>query len=148
MRDKRTIIIKNPRLQKIRNNLRSVLIEAIHVRTKNIRNQLKDLKKNPDGTRRTIDDLTKEELKKYRALQEEENYLRDLSYRSICMCVACGKGERDMVYNKAYDAWYCTECYNLHRAHAKKLAKKKKEGAAKPQGHEEKALDELYKTFL
>jgi hypothetical protein len=53
-----------------------------------------------------------------------------------------------MIYNKSYDAWYCTECYGLHRAHAKKLSEKGKKGAVKPEGHEEETIDELYKTFL
>jgi len=148
MRDKRTIIIKSPRLQKIRNGLRDILLEAVSTKWRDLNNKRKQLKFNPDGTRRTIDDLSPGELKQYRTYQEQQSELRMLSQRSICMCVACGKGGRDMVYNKAYDAWYCTECYGLHRGHAKKLAKRKKEGATKPQGHEEKAVDELYRTFL
>ncbi len=148
MRDKRAIIIKDQKLQKIRNNLRDLLIQAYHVQWKKIHDKRRKMVFNNDGTRRSIDDLPREELRLYRDLQEQENKLSDLLDRSILVCVTCGKGDRDMVYNKAYDAWYCTECYNLHRAHAKKLAKDKKKDAAKPQGHEEKATDELYKTFL
>ena len=148
MRDKQAIIIKNPRLQKIRNGLRDILLEAVLAKSKSFRNQMQNLKKSPDGTRRSIRDLSPDEVKQYRDYQEQQSELRMLSQRSICMCVSCGKGDRDMVYNKAYDAWYCTECYGLHRAHAKKLAKKKKTGTADPEGHEEEAIDELYKTFL
>jgi hypothetical protein len=144
MRDKRAIVIKNPRLQKIRNNLRDIILEAVLAKSKRIRNQMQNLKKNPDGTGRSIRDFSPDELVKFRTLQEEQSDLRMLSQRSICMCIACGKGERDMVYNKPYDAWYCTECYDLHRTHAKELAEKKKQ----PQGREEEAIDELYKTFL
>lgn len=116
------------------------LIELLHEREK--------LKVTSDGVYRSIRDLSSSELGLFRQLQAQESSLRDLADRSICKCVACRKPDRDMVYNKAYDAWYCTECYGLHRAHAKELAEKAKEGAAKPCGHEEKAIDELYKTFL
>ena len=147
MRDKRAIIIKTPSLRRIRNNLRSILLEVYHIQWKKIHDEWRSYLFNSDGSRRSIESLSPDELKRFRLLQQEENQLTDVINRSICVCVACGKGDRDMVYNKAYDAWYCTECYGLHHAHAKKLAKKAKEGA-KPHGHEEKAIDELYKTFL
>ena len=148
MKKKKTIAIKNPKLRKIRNSLRKMLLKAVSVKWNEIHDEWREFFFNPDGTRRSIRNLPPDELEKFRQLQDQENSLRDLADRSICKCVACGSPDRDMVYNKAYDAWYCTECYGLHRAHAKELAKKKKEGAAKPCGHEEKAIDELYKTFL
>jgi len=148
MRDKRTIVIKNPRLRKIRDSLRDILIGVYHAQWKEIHDARRKLLFDSDGNRHTIDDLSAENLQLFRKLQEQENELSNSLDRSILVCVSCGKGHRDMIYNKAYDAWYCTECYGLHRGHAKKLAKRKKEGAAKPQGHEEKAVDELYKTFL
>ena len=149
MRDKRAIIIKSPRLQKIRNSLRKMLLEAVSVKWNEINDEWREFFFNPDGTRRSIRNLPPDELEKFHQLQDQQSELRMLADRSICKCIACRKPDRDMVYNKAYDAWYCTECYGLHRAHAKELAEKAKEGVrAKPQGHEEKAIDELYKTFL
>jgi len=65
--------------------------------------------------------------------------------RSILSCVTCGKGERDMVYNKAYGAWYCTECYGLERISAQKRAKVKK---GMPKSCEEKVIESHSKTFL
>ncbi|KKL05636.1 hypothetical protein LCGC14_2604060, partial [marine sediment metagenome] len=67
-----------------------------------------------DGTRKTIDDLSAEELKRYRRIQNLENELSSTANRSICSCITCGKADRDMTYNKAYDSWYCTECYDMH----------------------------------
>ena len=30
--------------------------------------------------------------------------------RSICVCSLCTKDDRDMVYIKSHDEWYCTKC--------------------------------------
>ena len=144
MRDKRAITIRDSRLQKIRNNFRDLFLKAISVEWNRLFDEMDKLRYMSDGTRRTIDDFSPSELKQYRSYQDQQSELRMLADKSICKCVACRKPDRDMVYNKAYDAWYCTECYGSHRAHAKKLDKKKKEA----HGHEEKAVDELYKTFL
>lgn len=145
MRDKRAIIIKNPRLQKIRNNLRNVIIQAFLEQWKHLEDRIDKISRYDDGKAKLLEDMTKEEIKKFRVLQEKQNMLDDLTNRSILTCVSCGKGERDMVYNKPFDAWYCTECYNLHRNYTKKRTQEKK--GAKPRGHEEKAIDELYKSF-
>jgi ABC-type phosphate transport system auxiliary subunit len=149
MKDKRAIIIKNPRLQTIRNNFRTLFLKAINTELIRLLNERQNLKIDSDGISRSIDDLPPNQLKKYRQLQEQENNLRESSYRSILACVSCGKSDRDMVYNKAYDAWYCTECYRLHQSYAKELQQRQKgKDKTKPQGHEEKTIDELYKTFL
>ena len=119
MKDKRTIIIKNPSLQKIRNNLRIVLLKAINKELLRLLNERQKLEINSNNIRRSIDDLSPSELKKYRQIQEQESNLRESSYRSILMCVSCNQSDRSMVYNKAYNAWYCTECYGMHLASAR-----------------------------
>ncbi len=119
MRDKRAIIIKNPRLQKIRNNLRRLLLAVVSVKWNKLFDEMDRLRYTPGGTRRTVDDFTSDELREYRAYQAQQNDLRKLSDKSICKCVMCGKADRDMVYNKAYDAWYCTFCYGLELASAR-----------------------------
>jgi len=147
MKDKRTIIIKSPKLQKIRNNLRNLLIQAYHARWHTLFEEMDKLECTPEGVVRIIDDYSLEELKKYRQLQKQETALRDLARRSICMCVTCGKGELDMVYNKAYDAWYCTECYGLERISARERAKVKAKKRG-PKSCEEKAIESHSKNFL
>lgn len=145
MRDKRAIIIiKDPKLQKIRNNLRDILISAYHVQWKEIHDKWRSYFFNSDGSRINIDDLSPSELKEFRRLQEKENELSKSLDKSILVCIACGKGHRDMVYNKPYKAWYCTECYGMERSYAQERAKSK----AKPKGHEEKAIESHSKTFL
>jgi hypothetical protein len=148
MRDKRAIIIKDPKLRKIRNGLRDILLEAVLVKSKSIRDQMQNLKKSSDGVSRSIRDLSPDELGQYRDYQEQQSELRMLSQRSICMCISCGKGDRDMIYNKSYDAWYCTECYGMERDYAKELQKKRVKMGGKPKGHEEEAIESHSKTFL
>ncbi len=148
MRDKRAIIIKDSRLQKIRNNLRDILIEAYHVQWKEIHNKWRSYFFNSGGSRRDIDDLSPIELKEFRRLQEKESQLSKALDRSILVCIACGKGHRDMVYNKPYKAWYCTECYGMERTYARELQRKRAKSKSKPKGHEEKAIESHSKTFL
>ncbi|KKL55665.1 hypothetical protein LCGC14_2253160 [marine sediment metagenome] len=147
MRDKRAIIIKDPRLQKIRNNLRDILLEAVSSRWNKLFDEMDKLDYTPEGEVRTIDDYSSSELQKYRAYQREQSALRDLANRSICKCVTCGKGERDMVYNKSYDAWYCTECYGMERLSAQKRAKVKAK-KRETKHCEEKAIESHSETFL
>ncbi len=148
MRDKRAIIIKNPRLQKIRNVLRDVFYQAASLERRKLYDKRRKLKISDDGVRRTIDDLSPEELNRYRLLQDQENQITDMINRSILKCVACGKGYEDMVYNKAYKAWYCTECYGMERTYAQELQRKRANSKSKPKGHEEKAIENHSKTFL
>jgi len=145
MRDKRAIIIKDPRLRKVRDNLRRIFLEAVSLKWRELNNKRKQLKFNIDGTRRVLDDFSSDELQDYRAYQTQQNELRKLADKSICKCNACGKADRDMVYNKAYNAWYCTECYGLERTSAQERAKVPQKDS---KSCEEKAIEEHSKTFL
>jgi hypothetical protein len=100
----------------------------------------------PEGGRRSLDELSVAELKRYRKIQDLGNKLSSAAGRSICSCITCGKGDRDMVYNKSYDAWYCTECYDMHRTAAIELFQTI--GKTKPYGHEETVRHELLESFL
>ncbi|MFW9895953.1 MAG: hypothetical protein ACFFD7_09145 [Candidatus Thorarchaeota archaeon] len=115
-KDKRAIIIKDPQLVKIRNSLRDVIFQAAMRKKKRFYNEWRAILLNPDGTERYLEKLSSEELDKFRNLQKQENQLTDVINRSILKCVSCGKGHRNMVYNKPYDAWYYTFCYGLHLA--------------------------------
>ena len=147
MRDKRAIIIRSPKLQKIRNNLRYVFFQAARLRRKEVHDTRRGLLFRSDGSRRSIHDFSPDELAYFRKLQEQESSITDMINRSILSCVTCGKGERDMVYNKAYDAWYCTECYGLERISAQKRAKAKAK-KREPKSCEEKAIESHSKAFL
>lgn len=147
MRDKRAIIIKDPRLQRIRNNLRNLIIQTYHKEFKKLFDKMEKIERDNTGKYRSVDDMTPGEKDRFRSLQEQENQLSNALDRSILICVACGKGERDMVYNKAYNAWYCTECYGMESSVAQRRARTSR-GSSKAKSCEDKALQEHSKTFL
>ncbi|KKL56902.1 hypothetical protein LCGC14_2240770 [marine sediment metagenome] len=99
----------------------------------------------PNGKIRSVRYMDSDEKKRFRLLQGQQNELGSLLDRSILVCITFGKGHRDMVYNKAYDAWYCTECYNIERLSAQKRAKAKRQ---RTKSHEEEAIENHSKTFL
>jgi len=144
MRDRRAIKIKDQRLRKVRNGIRTVLMRAVRAKIIELLHAEEALI--PEGGQESIDELSADELKHYRKIQDQVNKLSSAAGRSICKCTTCGKGNRDMVYNKAHDSWYCTECYDMHRAHAKELFQTI--GKTKPQGHEETVRHEFLESFL
>ncbi|MHA1985921.1 MAG: hypothetical protein ACW98D_04705 [Promethearchaeota archaeon] len=148
MRDKRAIIIKSLKLRKLRNAFRDVFFQAARLKRKEYYKEWRNFLINPDGTRRSINDLTPDELKRLRLLQEQESHVTDMINRSILMCMTCGKDDRDMVYNKAYNSWYCTSCYRMEANNAKELKQKRAKSGGKPKGHEDKAVESHFKTFL
>ncbi|HEC40923.1 MAG TPA: hypothetical protein ENI29_21945 [bacterium] len=144
MRDKRAIIIKDKKLRRIRDSFRDIFFQAIRLERKKLREQRRKLMFTIDGVRLSVDDLSFDNLRQFRGLQDREDLLSNKVRRSILMCVTCGKGDRDMVYNKAYGAWYCTECYGLERLTALERAKLKEVS----ESCDEQAIREHSKTFL
>ena len=145
MRDKRAIIIKGSRLQKVRNNLRNLLLKAVSIKWNELFDEMEKISRDDKGKIKSVRYMTPDKKKRFRALQEEQARLRKVADKSICKCIACGRADRDMVYNKAYRAWYCTECYEMEHAYAQEL---QSESKPKPQGHEEKTIEDHSKTFL
>ncbi|KKL08915.1 hypothetical protein LCGC14_2571100, partial [marine sediment metagenome] len=141
---KRKIEIKNPRLQRVRNSLRNLIIEATSARKMEMRTRMKELETSNDGTQRRLRDLTPDELKEYRTLQQKKARLGEYLRQSICLCLTCGKRDRDMVYNKSQFSWYCTECYGEQHRHAKKLTRTKQEDLT----YVDKKSGSYYDTFL
>jgi len=91
MKIKRTIIIKDPHLKKIRNNLRRVIISACSVEKS-----------------KSLDTETGDESKFWAI----ERPLR----ASILLCPACFQSDKDMIYNPVRKEWYCLECYGILKA--------------------------------
>lgn len=147
MRDKRAIIIKSPKMQRIRNNLRYVFYRAANSKWNEVHDKMRGLLTEDDSSHKSLYDLSPSELKLFRDLQNQEASITDMINRSILSCVTCGNGKRDMVYNKAYDAWYCIECYGIERLSAQKRAKVK-ERSNKSKSCEEKVIESHSKTFL
>lgn len=105
MKSKRTIIIKNPDLRKIRNNLRNVILEACSVKKSSIHDEEEKLMENDDFF----------ENEKYQKLSRDLNdqyWAIETPLRaSILLCPACFQTDKDMTYNPVRKEWYCTDCY-------------------------------------
>jgi hypothetical protein len=110
LKKKRIISIRNPTLRKIRDNLRSLILE-VH---KSFQHKLadkrslirKEISENPEKDTETlyeqIGNLSRE-------LQEN----RRLLYESIVVCPVCFKSNKDMTYNPVHKTWFCTDCYEV-----------------------------------
>lgn len=108
MNKKRTIIIKDPRLQKIRNNLRSLILEA----SRSVQHKLMSKKeefskriiKETDGDHGMLHDQS-------RMIEKQIQMIDHHLDASIIFCPICFKSNKDMTYNPIVKKWYCTECY-------------------------------------
>jgi hypothetical protein len=109
MRDKRIISIKNPKLQKIRNEFRESWLTIRYVRWKQNNDEMQRIS-TLDGKRVGLDELPPETVKRFRELQQLNAHLNDISKRSICTCYNCGHSDADMYYNKPYATWFCLDC--------------------------------------
>ena len=100
---KKTIALRNPSLILVRNNFRTVLLEALYRKLDEYHGEIS---KRKSGSR------------KYNGLMQE---LRRFRNESICFCPRCTSEEKNMTFNPIDDTWYCTECYQeMHRWTARK----------------------------
>ena len=106
MKDGKRIIIKTPYLRNLRNFLRLVIDKAVHSEVSMLDQFLEMFENKPYSK------LTQEERedrsKFYRLKWSLLNSLKN----SICECMTCTRGDRDMVYVEEVNGWCCTECYD------------------------------------
>jgi len=88
MRHEKTVIIKDPRLRKIRNGLRKIYFYHYL----------------PTASRYSGEKPTDK-----KAIMTKEN--SKIFNNSICNCRSCFRMDRDMIYNKHEGRWYCLDCY-------------------------------------
>lgn len=96
MKKERAIIIKDPRLRKVRNELRTLLKLWIA----DIRSAL--LEEDSTDSQKALSEL----------------YLMEI--RSIVTCLFCGRSDKDMIYIPDMKQWLCIEC-NSERVYYEKL---------------------------
>ena len=141
MKDKRTIKVKNPKLQKIRNELRNVGFAAKSSQWRKYFDELEKIRKTERGYWRK--NYTQKQLEKKHELVVKQRELDRLVSSSICKCPSCNASGRDMIYNRPLDMWYCTDCFqgmiDFYHATKKKLARGQ---------FFDDFNEEFYKTFL
>ncbi len=109
MKKKKTIVIKNSSLQKIRNNFRRILILESNRRSGKITDSRRAIEHDPDGNLR---ELSTEEQRRVINLCTKSNYLSDKLRDSICVCGSCHAVDKDMTFNPTIKRWYCVDCFN------------------------------------
>ncbi|MHA1875850.1 MAG: hypothetical protein ACTSUC_05320, partial [Promethearchaeota archaeon] len=113
MKDKRIIRIQDPKLQKIRNEFRKLLLAWKNDVIRKLEEQRRALNIDPDG--KLIIDMDEATLKKFHELQETVANIRAWASQSILRCRTCGQTDKDMQYNKGSREWFCSECIEKHR---------------------------------
>jgi len=94
MKKEKTIIIKSPKLRNIRNELRILLKLWLSDTEASLIEQ----------------QMSTSDRQKYADLQKSLSKLH-LSYiKSICICLLCGKSDKDMIFIPKIDQWLCIEC--------------------------------------
>ncbi len=112
MKKKRIISIRDPKLKKIRDNLRLLLLKWKRVEWNQSHDEYEELRF--DKNDHPID-LTGDERKRVDVLLQRMRILDEASRKSLCKCTKCLVTDKDMVYNPPYQGWFCVECYNdLH----------------------------------
>jgi len=104
-----TIRIKDPRLQKIRNDFRKLFWTASEQKIMEFHNLI--------GTATASSSFWDESDPLYTSLhfestlyRKEQEKLRNAQRNSITWCSVCYSFEKDMVYRPAHTTWFCTEC--------------------------------------
>ncbi|MFX1281159.1 MAG: hypothetical protein ACFFA3_17545 [Promethearchaeota archaeon] len=104
MKDGRRILIKDPKLRNLRNNLRMIIKQAV------LRKQNELLEKSRKT--RKGKEMTRELIEKLRNINREIHKLRRALQVSICECAACARSDTDMIFHPRWKAWYCPDCYD------------------------------------
>ncbi len=108
MKNGRTIRIKDLKLQRVRNNLRLLILKECAKRQMDIDDRKHDLTYDKDGNYIGSDDDTDVILQDFTdKWWEIERPLR----ASIVKCATCGKHNKDMTYHRRSRSWYCVDCY-------------------------------------
>ena len=107
MKKEKTIIIKDPKLRNIRNELRTLLrLWVSEVESSLIKQK-----------------MSYNDRQEYTDLQKSLSELHLLYVKSICICLFCGKNDKDMIFIPKMDQWLCLDC-NLKRIHFENLRSK------------------------
>jgi len=105
MNHNKIIALKDPKLKKIRENLREIIFQAVMDRE----DQLIELMEKEDRD-------TEEGYERYHELEEKKLELDRAMRYSTVTCPACNFGLlRDVKFNTYDKCWYCLECYNTIR---------------------------------
>ena len=96
MDKKKSIVIKSPHLQAIRNNLRLLFLKMAVKEWRELFNKQEEILRNKDGTFRN---MSPSERSKFQELERKKSKIDQITNTSICMCAACNDSKKDMTFN-------------------------------------------------
>ena len=124
MTKKRSIVVNNPQLRKIRNNLRLFLLSWARSEWNKAKDEELKITRNGEGKVRHPNSYTKEEKEILTVLSKRTTGNTEMVDKSICKCYRCVATNKNMTYNPIEMAWFCFQCYEEMR----RLTAKKKTG--------------------
>ena len=108
MKNGRTISIKDPRLQKIRNNIRLLNLNECAKRQMEISDQKHDLTFDEKGN---YIRASEETTKIIQGLTDKWWDIERPLRASAVNCAGCSKHDRDVTYHRKSRSWFCVRCY-------------------------------------
>jgi len=124
VKKKKTIVINNPQLRKIRDNLRLLYMEAARAQWFRLSEEKEKILYDGDHKRRHPNDYSMEEREKLTVMAHKMTGNTEMVEKSICKCYRCVATDKNMTYNPVEKAWYCFQCYE----EMKRWTMKKKTG--------------------
>lgn len=112
MKEKKTIVVKDPHLRKLRYNLRMIIIKAVSFEWNKLHTEEEQILYDDLGDAKRMDSL---EIEQFRDIEQKKQFLRNIEDKSICLCPSCQRTDLDMTYNPKLETWFCTNCYGISK---------------------------------
>ena len=107
MKNGRTIVIKDPKLQRARNNFRLLILAECSRRKSEISDQEHKFTRVKDGN---YVRPSEEGVKILQKLNDKRWEIERPLRASIVQCPGCNKHNKDMAYHRKSRTWYCVQC--------------------------------------
>ena len=124
MKKKRSIVVNNPQLRRIRDNLRLLFMGAARSQWSRLSAEKEKIIYDKNHKRRHPNDYSNEEKDRLVILARRMTDNTEMVDNSICKCFRCVATDKNMTYNPVEKAWYCFQCYE----EMKRWTMKKKTG--------------------
>ncbi|MBY8978898.1 MAG: hypothetical protein KGD72_00775 [Candidatus Lokiarchaeota archaeon] len=111
MKKKRSILINNPQLRKIRNNLRLLLMRWASREWNLLNDKETNLSYDEEGRPRHPSTYSEKEKSERIRLSSQMDKNKEIVKNSICVCYRCPATGKNMTYNPIEKAWFCFQCY-------------------------------------
>jgi hypothetical protein len=115
MKKKHTISIRDPRLRKVRYELRRLLQLVLYAEIDKILEKKREVRETEGFWDRNNPEIFKRLHKEMQRLASQEDDLRYAYEASIAICPVCSEADKDMTYNPVLGEWFCTECYKSNQ---------------------------------